>query len=90
MISQSTIDELRELRESDEKATSAKECFLVEVKRVLENHTKNRNSMGCLEANYDVYYMIGRTFAEDELNNLTEHEIDLLLKLANYASEAFY
>jgi len=60
------------------------------VEKSLSNRSNNKNSMGCSENNYDIYYMIGRTFTVRELGAFNIREIKMLIKLANYASEAFY
>ena len=64
--------------------------FNEKIKEAVNNPEEGRNSMGCREANYNVYFMIGNALDEEELSNLTENEIKLLLKLAEYASDAFY
>ena len=64
--------------------------FLEDVAGAINNSDKGRNSMGCSEANYDIYYMIGRALDKEELESLTEREIVLLMKLASYARDVFY
>ena len=63
-----------------------------------EKSNKARNSMGNSESLYNPYYLIGVCFTDDkkisvsesELNKMTETELNYLIKLAEYASEAFY
>jgi hypothetical protein len=64
--------------------------FIKRIDKSLNNYNSNRNSMGCSEANYDIYYMIGRALNNKETKCLTKNEIRLLIKLAKYASDAFY
>lgn len=49
-----------------------------------------RNSMGCNENWYYNIYAIYNTFSEEEIMKMSEREIDLLIKLADKMSEAFY
>ena len=66
-------------------------CFDVEKR-------KARNSMGVSESFYNAYYLVGMCFTDDkkikvcdsELNKMTESELANLIKLAEYASDAFY
>ena len=48
------------------------------------------NSMGCNESWYDCYYAIGQTFTEEELETMSEEELNHLVKLADKISEALY
>lgn len=52
--------------------------------------TNKSNLMGCNEDWYDAYYSIGETFSQDELNTMTEKELNNLVKLANNISEGLY
>jgi hypothetical protein len=52
--------------------------------------TDARNRMGCSENWYEPYYCIAHTFSEEEINQMTEHEIDMLVKLAETIGEALY
>ena len=49
-----------------------------------------RNSMGCSEYWYYPEYSICKTFEEYEIRNMSEKEIDHLLKLAGTIGEALY
>lgn len=55
-----------------------------------EKNNKGRNSMGVSESFYNAYYLISRCFTTEELDELTESELNNLLKLAEFAGEAFY
>lgn len=52
--------------------------------------TDARNSMGCSENWYNPYYAIKETFAEEEIDNMTDEEINNLVKLAENIMEALY
>ena len=52
--------------------------------------TDARNSMGCSENWYNPYYAIKETFAEEEIVNMTDEEINNLIKLAENIMEALY
>ena len=52
--------------------------------------TDARNSMGCSENWYNPYYAIKETFAEEEIINMTDEEINNLVKLAENIMEALY
>ena len=67
-----------------------KEEILKQIKQSLQEPATGRNSMGCSEAYYNAYYLIGDCFTEEELNNMTEQELNNLIKLAEYAGNAFY
>jgi hypothetical protein len=49
-----------------------------------------RNSMGCSENWYNAYYAIKETFTIDEIKNMSEKEIENLVKLAEAIGEALY
>lgn len=63
-----------------------------------EQANKQRNSMGVSESYYNPYYLVGMCFTDDkkqtvdesELLNLSEKELNNLIKLAEYVGEAFY
>lgn len=63
-----------------------------------EKSNKARNSMGVSESYYNAYYLVGMCFTDDkkqtvdesELSKFTETELNNLVKLAEYAGEAFY
>lgn len=52
--------------------------------------TTARNRMGCDENWYNSYYAIKKTFSVDEINSMSEIEIESLVRLADAMSEAFY
>jgi hypothetical protein len=67
-----------------------KETILKDIKDSLETKSTARNSMGCSENYYNPNYLVGKCFSEEELNKLTETELNNLIKLGEFASEAFY
>ena len=52
--------------------------------------TDARNSMGCSENWYNPYYAMKETFTKEEIKNMTDKEIDNLIKLAENIMEALY
>ena len=48
------------------------------------------NSMGCNENWYDPIYSVHESFAEEEIRNMNEKEIDNLIKLAQTISDGLY
>ena len=67
-----------------------REEFIKEVGNALSNPIAGQNRMGCLEAWYDPYYAIGKSFSLEELKAMSEKELNNLYRLANQLSEAFY
>lgn len=63
-----------------------------ELLKKIENYeeTKNLNRMGCSENWYDPVYAIKRTFSKEEIINMSQSEIDNLIKLANNISEGLW
>lgn len=55
-----------------------------------EKTNKARNSMGVSESFYNPYYLTGKCFTTEELTVMSETELNNLIKLADYASDAFY
>lgn len=55
-----------------------------------KRQNRARNSMGVSESFYNPYYLIGKCFDNSGLKNMTEVELNHLITLAEYASEAFY
>jgi len=51
---------------------------------------KGRNSMGISESFYDPYYLLKEFKTLEELEQLSEKELNLLLDFANFASDTFY
>ena len=54
------------------------------------NTTTARNSMGCSENWYDTYYAIKMTFSMEEIENMSENELNNLVKLGDAISEGLY
>lgn len=52
--------------------------------------TDARNSMGCSANWYNPYYAMKETFTKEEIENMTESEINKLIKLAENIMEALY
>jgi len=52
--------------------------------------TPGRNIMGASESWYNPYYAIQQTFTEEEINNMSEEELNHLINLAEVLGEAFY
>lgn len=49
-----------------------------------------RNRMGCNESWYDSYYAIKETFSIEEIESMSENEVDNLVRLGENISEALY
>ena len=49
-----------------------------------------RNRMGCNESWYDSYYTIKETFPVEEIESMSEKEVDNLVRLANNIADALY
>ena len=54
------------------------------------NTTTARNSMGCSENWYDAYYAIKMTFSMEEIENMSENELNNLVKLGDAISDGLY
>lgn len=52
--------------------------------------TNARNSMGCSENWYNSYYSITKTFTKEEIINMSDQEIDCLVKLADNIAENLF
>ena len=52
--------------------------------------TTARNSMGCSENWYNSYYAIKETFSVEEIQSMSNKEIENLVKLADEIAEALY
>ena len=52
--------------------------------------TTARNSMGCSENWYNSYYAIKMTFSMEEIEDMSEKELNNLIKLANNIAEGLY
>jgi hypothetical protein len=52
--------------------------------------TDARNSMGCSENWYSSYYAISQTFSLEEVQAMSEMEVERLVKLGDAISEGLY
>lgn len=52
--------------------------------------TTAKNSMGCSENWYDPYYAMKETFTKEEIENMSDSEVDNFIKLAWNIMEALY
>lgn len=52
--------------------------------------TGARNSMGCSENWYNPYYAIMHTFSVEEIENMTDREIENLVRLSDEIGMALY
>lgn len=52
--------------------------------------TTARNSMGCDENWYNPYFVTKETFSIEEINSMSDKEVETLVRLGNSMSEAFY
>lgn len=52
--------------------------------------TDARNRMGCSENWYNAYYAIKETFSIDEIERMTDKEVENLVKLADEIGMALY
>jgi hypothetical protein len=83
----------------------SKEEILQEIKNCFntEKIKKSRNYMGVSESFYNSYYLVGRCFIDgsenrdavidiekSDLFKMSDDELNNLIKLAEFASEAFY
>ena len=65
-----------------------KEEIINNIKNV--GTTTARNSMGCSENWYNPYYAIKMTFSMEEIENMSEDELNNLVKLGENISEGLY
>lgn len=70
----------------------SKEEILKEISNSLdaESGNKGRNSMGVFESYYNPYYLTGSCFTGEQLMEMSELELNNIIKLAEFAAEAFY
>lgn len=52
--------------------------------------TDARNIMGCSENWYNSYFAIAETFGLEEIQNMSDREIENLMKLGNAISEGLW
>ena len=67
-----------------------KEEIINNIKNTSLVVTSARNSMGCLENWYNAYFSIKMTFSMDEIENMSENELNNLVKLGNTIAEGLY
>ena len=65
-----------------------KEEIIKEIKNV--KAIQGHNIMGCSENWYNPYYAIRETFTMEELEAMSENELNNLVKLGETLSEALY
>ena len=51
---------------------------------------KGMNSMGVSESYYDPYFLTKACFTSEELQEMSQKELENIIKLANFASDIFY
>ena len=66
-----------------------KECLIKYFEDVQEPSTA-RNRMGCSENWYDPFYAIEETFTKDEIEAMSDNEINNLFRLAGNIQEGLY
>lgn len=68
----------------------------METKDIIEARIKGaeavpgRNSMGTSESLYDPHFLLKKCFTLEEINAMTERELQIAFKVADYATDAFY
>ena len=67
-----------------------KEEIINNIKNTSLVGTSARNSMGCSENWYNVYFSIKMTFSIEEIENMSENELNNLVKLGNTIAEGLY
>lgn len=61
------------------------------IKQILEaKKVGYKNSMGCDESWYNPYYAIKQTFSIEEIEQMSDREIENLIKLAEKIEQALY
>ena len=65
-----------------------KEKIIENIKNV--KVTTARNSMGCSENWYNSFWAISQTFTMEEIEAMTEKELNDLVKLANNIADGLY
>ena len=65
-----------------------KEKLMVYINKPIVTDARNR--MGCSENWYNAYYAIKETFSIDEIERMTNKEIENLVKLADEIGLALY
>ena len=67
-----------------------KEEIINNIKNTSLVGTSARNSMGCSENWYNVYFSIKMTFSMEEIESMSENELNNLVKLGNTIAEGLY
>lgn len=67
-----------------------KEEIINNIKNTSLVGTSARNSMGCSENWYNSYFSIKMTFSMEEIENMSESELNNLVKLGNTIAEGLY
>lgn len=67
-----------------------KEEIINNIKNTSIVGTSARNSMGCSENWYNSYFSIKMTFSMEEIENMSEKELNNLVKLGNTIAEGLY
>ncbi len=70
------------------KNMTEKEKLMVYINKPIVTDARNR--MGCSENWYNAYYAIKETFSIDEIERMTNKEIENLVKLADEIGLALY
>ena len=65
-----------------------KEKLMVYINKPIVTDARNR--MGCSENWYNAYYAIKETFSIDEIERMTNKEVENLVKLADEIGMALY
>ena len=67
-----------------------KEEIINNIKNTSIVGTSAKNSMGCSENWYNAYFSIKMTFSMEEIENMSENELNNLVKLGNNIAEGLY
>lgn len=67
-----------------------KEEIINNIKNTNLVGTSARNSMGCSENWYNAYFSIKMTFSMEEIESMSENELNNLVKLGNTIAEGLY
>lgn len=67
-----------------------KEEIINNIKNTSLVGTSARNSMSCSENWYNAYFSIKMTFSMEEIENMSENELNNLVKLGNTIAEGLY
>lgn len=63
---------------------------LEDINNAEYDKSKGFNSMGVSENWYNPHLLIKESFTKEELDSMTERELELLLRLSNSATDIFY